>query len=273
MICMSRPQRIVTVFMLALLLGTAGCGGSAPQAVVREYIGAVAAGDWPAAYDRAYAGPVAGADPDLDAYRLAAESAGLDELCRGKVTFGRTVRGAGQARVPVQFRLPDGRRFEGCFELCDRAGYWTLVSGFPEVTGVRPNGVTGEGYGQYWHIRAAHYARPAPDNRKWTELGTVYEIISLENSIYSYVWRASSGLSSASGQFTADAPVTVMEPIRFDQADVSPTRFSPQDLRRALENAVVTIRWRGYEGLERYEELKIDPASLREEYVKPIHGW
>lgn len=261
--------------VLALLLGIAGCGSrhSAPQAAVSDYMAAVAAGNWQAAYDQAYAGALPDTHPDLEGYRLAVQTMGYDELFRAQATFGKVVPGDGQAQVPVRFQLPDGRRFEGLFHLHNRSGYWTLVAGFPEVTGTQPNGVTGEGYGEHWHVKASHYTRPSPENHKLTELGTVYEIISLENSIYSYVWRATSGLGSASGQFTAEAPVTVMEPIRSDQADLSATRWSRQDLRRALENATVTVAWRGYDGLEYYEQLSIDPGSLREEYIKPIHGW
>ncbi len=270
---MSWLRGIATVIVLMLVLGTAGCGGSVQQSVVRDYVEAVAAGDWERAYEQAYAGWVPGTYPDLDGFRIAVQSIGLDELFQGKVTYGRTVQGTNQAEVPVRFQLPDGRRYEGSFVLDDRLGYWTLVSGFPDIRGVEPNGVTGQGYGQYWHIKVSHYTRPYTENRKLTELGTVYEITSLDNSIYSYVWRASSGLTSASGQFTADSPVTVMEPIRSDQADVSPTRYSLQDLREALEKTEVTIAWRGYDGQEHYEQLTIDPGSLREEYIKPIHGW
>ncbi|MDA8096647.1 MAG: hypothetical protein C4575_01425 [Desulforudis sp.] len=267
-------RRVAVVGLLAAVVTIAGCGyQSAQRAIVQEYIQAVAAGDWEKAYERAYTGSAPGMYPNLDGYVLAVKSIGLDELFRGRVKLGRTIIRGNQVEVPAFFRLADGREYEGSFVLDDRMGYWSLRSGFPEIRGKEPNGVTGQGYGQFWHIEVSYHIRPWVENHRLTELGTVYRISSLEGSILSYSWRGTSVLSSASGQFTADGAVKVLEPIRSDQADVSSRRLTFKELREALATTEVTIAWRGYDGVERYEQLKLDPGSFCEGYIKPISGW
>ncbi|MBU4533453.1 MAG: hypothetical protein U1D96_00480 [Eubacteriales bacterium] len=267
-------RRVAVIGILMLTVTVAGCGyHSAQKTLVQDYIQAVATGDWERAYESAYLGGIPGMYPNLDGYVMAVKTIGLDELFRSRVSLKRVVIRSHQVDVPVFFKLPDGREFEGNFILDDRMGYWTLRSGFPEIRGKEPNGVTGQGYGQFWHIEVSYHIRPWAENRRLSELGTVYRISSLEGSILSYSWRGTSVLSSASGQFTADGAVKVLEPIRSDQADVSFRRLTFVDLRKALASTEVTIAWRGYDGIERYEQLKLDPGSFREGYIKPISGW